>query len=310
MVATYDGEEMRLYRDANLVASENTTIDPLDVSENASIGANKPKDDEYWDGKIDDIRIYKQGFTQSDVDELYSLTTPSGTEMTENKVPSQSNNGVSYYPLNSDVNDKWSGYNGTDNAGSFIKGAYQQAKSFNQNNNDLIRVSHDSNLDPGIGDFSVSTWVRIPVNYSPSNHRIVIQKAFKEHFHQSDGVGWGISVERNGNIYFRVDYNDGNGGITSSSAGEKYIADNLYHHVVAVRENDTIKFYVDGSKIDETTLDTSNTDISTTADMTFGATEAKTRFITADIDETRIYDDSLSPTEITRLFNKNSYLIE
>lgn len=67
---TYDGSNMRLYRDGNLVAT--TALASATFSSTVvTIGSRGA--DRYWNGAIDDIAIYSRALTANEAKEIYNL---------------------------------------------------------------------------------------------------------------------------------------------------------------------------------------------------------------------------------------------
>jgi len=67
VVATYDGAEMRIYKDGDLIASQaKTGIVASDVSVPVAIG-NQPAGGDPFDGLIDDVRLYNVALSEADV---------------------------------------------------------------------------------------------------------------------------------------------------------------------------------------------------------------------------------------------------
>ncbi|MEQ9299327.1 MAG: LamG-like jellyroll fold domain-containing protein, partial [Cyclobacteriaceae bacterium] len=69
---TYSANTISFYENGVFLGSLPGQINPPVVSEPLEIGANKPGDVEYFDGSIDDIRIYDRALPQSEIVELYA----------------------------------------------------------------------------------------------------------------------------------------------------------------------------------------------------------------------------------------------
>ena len=76
--AWYDGSQMRLYQDGLLVGTlaKNGMID-TNATAPVNIGRN-PVGGKYFDGSLDDVRIYNRALDQSEIDELAAGLTPGG----------------------------------------------------------------------------------------------------------------------------------------------------------------------------------------------------------------------------------------
>ncbi|HQG47828.1 MAG TPA: LamG domain-containing protein, partial [Sedimentisphaerales bacterium] len=70
VAAAFDGKRMSLYVDGTLDASQEAwgTINVNDAP--VQIGANAERPDRFWNGLIDDLRIYNYGLPEAQIKEL------------------------------------------------------------------------------------------------------------------------------------------------------------------------------------------------------------------------------------------------
>jgi hypothetical protein len=79
IVGTYDGQVWHLYRNGEEVATEASTIGAIPVQSNWAIGARAPgvgpcvpvPAERFFNGSIDDVRIYRRALSAAEVEELY-----------------------------------------------------------------------------------------------------------------------------------------------------------------------------------------------------------------------------------------------
>ena len=71
LVAVVDGTNVKLYINGILDNTENLSINLINNTEDMYIGVDMPASDEYWNGSIDDIRIYNDPLTNSEILDLY-----------------------------------------------------------------------------------------------------------------------------------------------------------------------------------------------------------------------------------------------
>lgn len=161
---------------------------------------------------------------------------------------------------------------------------------------DVVEVPDSDKLDIQDGNLTASAWVKIPSGYSPSNHRIIVEKAVDEHFHTSDGPGWGISIDTSGQVY---------GGVTDAAGSSKWetskltdIRDGKWHHVTLVIDNgDSVTVYLDGEEEDTVSLPTVN--FNPSVPLGIGASaNSNTRHINAEIDDVRVYPYALTQDQV------------
>ena len=75
LIGVYDGTAWRLYRDGTLVAGSTSTVGALQVAENWTIGSSAVSN-RYFDGSIDEVRIYNAALSAAQVATLYNTYFP------------------------------------------------------------------------------------------------------------------------------------------------------------------------------------------------------------------------------------------
>ena len=78
VAGVYDGTQKHLYMDGNLDVSENSTGNINNSSYNVNIGENAEATGRYWDGLIDDVRVYNRVLTQEEIQQIM-IGIPPGT---------------------------------------------------------------------------------------------------------------------------------------------------------------------------------------------------------------------------------------
>ena len=78
-VVTYDGKTLKIYVNDTLLNSIDTTINLLKSTHDLTIGTQEIGLTDFFEGKIDDIRLYNRALTICDIDSLYHLTSDSAT---------------------------------------------------------------------------------------------------------------------------------------------------------------------------------------------------------------------------------------
>ncbi len=149
-VFTADSNGNKLYVDGNEItvnydtgSSSSTIVMPSDLNQ-FNIGGNQDSGGNqwYWDGEIDDVRIYSDVLTSQEVGYIYNNTTAS--------IPTD--NLTAYYKLNGDARDEQQLYDGTATNvtyaynGTATNVTYQDATNFSP---DLVWVKR---RDSGIGN--------------------------------------------------------------------------------------------------------------------------------------------------------------
>jgi len=125
---------------------------------------------------------------------------------------------------------------------TFVPGHTNNCLSFD-GSDDYVGVSDKDNLDFGASQsFSISAWVKTSdAAYSPIFNKMVwVDESGYGNYYE----GYAFSVLQ-GKLFFGL---EGENNISKSVTGTTVVADNQWHHVLAVRDtvSDTISVYVDG----------------------------------------------------------------
>lgn len=90
-----------------------------------------------------------------------------------------------------------------------------------------------------------------------------------------------------------------NGWDYANSTNSNYLNDNIWHHVISVRKNDTTSLYIDG--VLQNNILTTLVPNFNTSSIIIGATNGTGQFFKGVIDEIGIWNRALTPLEITKL---------
>ena len=137
IVGTYDQESgaMNIYVDGTLVDSKTYKFTQMTTVRNFSIGYG---DSGYFDGVIDEVRIYDRALTAEEVKELYG---------------EDDNSLLAYYPFNGNANDEsGNGNNGVVSGATLVDdrlGNTDSAYYFN-GTSDYISIAASSSLVKGV----------------------------------------------------------------------------------------------------------------------------------------------------------------
>lgn len=252
---------------------------------------------EYFDGTIDEARVYSRALSRDEVADLYRLTAPTGTDTSLK----------GYWPFNGQDVIGTTAYDrsGTGSNGTLTNGPIRaigkvgQGLSFD-GSNDYIGLGNPTNLQL-TGSMTVSTWAKIQGTPDASDY-IAISK--------SDGgntdYGWMFAAGTvdNGPLqsYFEV-------AINASSVAQRYLATtlstNTWYHIVGVYDASaqTINIYLNGTLNNGTlngTVPASQRNATTGARI--GARPNGAGVLNGTLDELRVYNRALSASEINGLY--------
>ncbi len=149
----------------------------------------------------------------------------------------------------------------------------------------------DGSLDFGTGNFSISAWVK---QSDLGTFGGVFSKTSV-----TNGLGYGLLIEDENRFCFRTGIAGWDKTAVTSNTS---ISTDTWYHVVGVREDTTLKIYVNGSLDNSTTgtlRDVDNT-VSAVIGRFYGDFDG--HYHNGIIDDVRIYDRALSPEEIQQLY--------
>ncbi len=305
-VTTYDKttKDLKYYLNGDLISTiqidfniSNTTRDLFIGMQNCGSGAEW-----YWNGKIDDIRIYNRDLSNTEVQQLYQEKAPPVTLQTGL---------IAYYPFNGNANDEsGNGNNGnvfgvTNTTDRF--GNTNSAYDFNGTSN-YIDVPDANSLDLTT-EATLSVWVyETDINLNPSQDALngrIIEKGFA-------GIDNGylldaVTSPSIGNTNYcsltgtKVRFIGGGGAMGNSCYSLK-----AWHHIVGISDNGLIKIYIDG-QLDYSSPSNSGkiiptNDLPLRIGYTQGGFGCGCEYFKGKIDDIRIYNRALSPTEVQQLY--------
>jgi hypothetical protein len=271
IAGTYDGSTLKIYFNGTLYNAK-SAVGKKNLCNTLNIGrkpANYWTPTEYFNGVIDEIRIYNRALS---ADEIQSLADP-GSISTP----------VAYYPFNGNANDE----SGNGNNGTMIGSPTLTADRFGNTNSAYFFDGVDDHLEiksPSINDLtpenlSISLWFK-----SGINRGAIIDK-------YSPGEGYALSMFGTGgnkSIYWQV---SGYGRVIL------FIATNTWTHVVVASD----KLYVNGVYAGKIGFLDGYVYKEPDTNLRFG-----TYLFNGSIDDIRIYDYVLPLHEIQALYNDTS----
>lgn len=231
LVAIATPSNAYLYLNGNLVAEKGSPFIYTGLGD-VAIGKQSEWNDEFVNGKIDDIRIYHRVLS---IDEIYDLFHEGGwVDVLPGEYFSDSNTALLMHMnelSGSDVADAISNANnGTATGTTIVDGKVGKARKF-QGTPEVIITNYNANF--GTGPFTVELWVNLE-NFE-TDHQNLIGNRYPQ-----NGNTWWMGVFADGSINF-----DGGSGQTISNPGD--VSTGKWIHIAAVRnESSDLKIYRDG----------------------------------------------------------------
>lgn len=242
----------------------------------------------YFDGKLDEARIYNRTLSADEVAELYRLTTPTGVDT-----------GLKgYWSFNGKDMSGTTAYDrsGAGNTGTLTNGPtvtpgkIGQALEFDGSNDRVAIASSGAALNL-TSALTYSAWI-YPQTFGGGSLGRIIDK----------NVGnSGVFLVDNSNITSGLGFGYNGGGLVSSNSNA--ITLNKWQHVVVTYNSGTVAFYVDGTlNIGGLSAGglASDTGAFAIGERSNGAAD---RGFDGYIDEVRVYNRALTAGEISALYN-------
>ena len=252
----------------------------------------------YWNGVIDDIRVYNQALDSATIQSLYHEGGWNG----------KPNAGIvlaglmAWYPFNGTTSDSsGNGNNGTNNGATLTTDRFGHPGSalrFNGVNNDITFNSVPINA---IDNFSISMWINadtLPQTCS------MVQIGNDDGANPSISNGYGIGISDGS-----ISYSSGSvlscilsGTNVVYNSGYSYTNSHGWHHIILVRSGGVSSFYVDGVKTANT-----STSIPKVPTQFFIGSQNGLRFFKGSLDDIRIYNRVLSSAEMDSLYHEGGW---
>ena len=275
---TYDGGMLRIYMDGTETASYGVTGDMIASTLDVAIGNLNATDDRYWNGLLDDVRIYDYMLTGTEIADLAVM--PATTPLAHWKLDETS--GVIAV-------DSVGGHDGTLNSSPvWSVGQLDGALNFD-GIDDAIRVPHADTLSL-TDTMTFIAWVNAS-SYGGSYQTIVAKDA--------SGTG--------SNYYFGAWQQELVFGFFSGGFFREVLTSGLnlqtatWYQLAASFDNatDEVRLYVDGAQVHSGTLAYSPTVV--TADLSIGRSPDG-EYWPGLLDDVRLYDSVLPAGEIADLY--------
>jgi hypothetical protein len=293
IVVSFNSGTYEVYLDSNSLGTATTSNTVFNSGANFYIGDDNSAS--YFDGSIDQVRIFDKAISAEDVATLYAETTSTAS----NTNPFSEGAGVALYTMDYDASEASGYYDGTPTNVEFgVGGKINYGARFNGSSS---YIDLGTSLLNSRSAFSVSTWV----NFDNLNTQNFI-------FYTSEsGTGGNVGFYDfgNGSIYFQSDAStSANRGYISNSG--IYTTDEWVHIVMvfdgsATGNSNRLKAYIQGT---ERTLTYDGTIPSSTGTSTANSWiggRSSTKF-SGDIDQVRVFSKALSPDEVATLWNSGS----
>jgi len=302
LTGVFNGTEAILYLDGNVIHSYSADYPFNNDAQSNRLGlGNNPKNQSssrYFNGLIDDARIYNHALTNTQITRLYNATRPSPINtsrtdrLTSGLVGFWSMNGQDVDLSDSTAEVKDVSGNGNDgdakNGASPAIGKLGQGFGFDGEDGTYIDLNTPifSTTD-GSQPYTATAWIKT----SQQRNGIITQYLGGD----ADRFIFGLNPTGSGDKAGKLEYWVGSNQALSTSR----IDDNQWHHVAFTKDSSgSIQLYVDGHAdgAGANTQDFSDTNTFIGAWRSYGGN------MNGSIDNVRIYDRALSKQEVKQLY--------
>ncbi len=304
LTVTYDGKRIKIYRDNELLNQLNYTDGITFNNDELYIGVDHSLS-YFFEGYVDDLRIYTAALTYDQVDELYQNGLTANKEFLE---PTKQL--VAYYAFDDNLKDSALFKNDAEKIAvggttKYIVGKNGKAITMSKGNYILVPAGDQLNFDT---EFTVSFWLKLdkdgeyPVLYrqNPSDANDDENLATYQVYVSS----WGDAENTRLGLYTNVydpDYWIMSGGQTLSSDffySEDKVKGTSWFHYTYTYQDGQMKSYLNGILRDKTEASDLINIYNAAGDLLIGYDGST--FINGAIDELKIYNKCLSATDVEK----------
>ena len=271
VAVTYDGSHIRFYingeLDSNVVRTDltfATNDQPL------VIGADLPGNDQYFDGQIDDVKVYNRALSASEIVGSPEPAVTTSNNNNSSNLPSapSNNNGSAGLVLNPDIADNFE-FNGT-------------STKIEIPDSDALDITSELTLSARINADSFRNWDGI------------IAKGVED-------SPYALQVWSDGSLFFQANRGNLNGAVGGGYGGWRSntkLDTNEWNDVAVTYDGTDIRFYINGqldSNVVRTdlTFGTNNEPLVIGADLPGGD-----QYFDGQIDDVKVHNRALSASEI------------
>jgi hypothetical protein len=293
VVGSYNGTNATLYIDSTGHTPVSATAS-LSVNIAFGIGYRNTVSPSgtYYDGDIDQVRIFSKGLNQTEVDTLYNSgdgETACVYTATANTADFPSGaTAVAHYPLDNSSEDNKGTNDGTDTNIEYRFGRYGQAAVFNGSNS---KITLPSGFLDSAQTLSFSVWVN-PTSFV--NYTGILDKYI------GSTSGWTLDVPSSTGKLPRIVIHTSGGGVNATATTALDFGN--WTHIVGTISTSAVKIYINGTLENTSVLSTSL--VTNTTPLVVGGDGVSTFAFDGSIDQVRIYSSALTSSQVTELYNE------
>ena len=309
VAAVYDStsSSIKLYINGSEVSYTTQTYNAMQYHSNCAVnigaltygGGAGTNDQQWFNGHIDELRVYDDALTATEIGYIANNTTasiPTGNLAALYSFEGNANDSTSY-PINGTASNIVYDYDGTANNITYSTGKFGKAAVFNGSSTG-IEIPGLSTMFGQKTSYTVSAWFKAPS--SATGNRAI----FDDYNYANSNLGLYLY---DGVMNFFARYNNSNtSGIYS---GTVTYNDNNWHHVVATSDQTTGKLYIDGELISSGAMPSPSYSGGSPV-VSIGKQQhpgsSTYSWFDGSIDQYRIFDHAITPAQVTALYNETA----
>jgi hypothetical protein len=292
---TVNSSNIIFYINGGTAESSSNTVSSFTSTEPTDIGRRGSYSDQYFNGSIDQVRIFNKALSPAEISKLYGNGAGeiacTYTSTTDNIAYPIAN--TAYYKLDNTAEDETGNYDGAATNVNYTFGRFGQAAVFNGSSSTIELSGGDMGLTFGSSaSYSISLWFQYTTSISTWTRMF-----------NTCGVGGSqanqiaVSIYQSKiAIYRRID--------TSTSVTYQFssvLESYKWYNAVFTVNGTTVKLYLNG--VEDTLSAGSSTSISSVSNIIFGS-HGYSPYFNGLIDQIRIFSTALTSAQISQLYNE------
>ncbi len=292
----------KVYVNGSLETTHSTTITPaLVASPTLTIGNVYRSDTSAYQtnsfkGKLDQFRFFHKILSASEVTTLYQESattvtslTPLGNETEDTLQVLGDSSCIAHYKFENDETDASGTSHGTGTSIQYAAGRFGQAANFNATNSVITGTAQNVG-----SSFSISAWI-YPASYGEHNY-------FNLWVDSSNLFQIGLSDSTNEKL--KIAAKSSNTWDVYTTTASPIASINQWYHIVVNRSSSDLKIYVNGTFLES--ADNFYSKTYNTFNIGSGKSTSNNSFFDGKIDQLRVFNKTLSASEVTTLYEENS----
>ena len=299
---------IKVYLDGNtttpILSQTASAANVWPFTEMAAIGCQRLSsgDIRYFNGNIDQVRIFNKALSASEITTLYNETASTINTLqilgdtscvATYTFEGNANDLDTSTPKNGTASNVTYDYNGTESSITYVTGKFGKAASYDGTSSEIRASSFTS-----LSQVGISMWVNMPDISQQAG--LIARYGTNREF---------AIYMYSGNLTASIYYNGNNGNATTITTST-YMSNNTWHHIAYTANGSTApKLYIDGSEVGTP----QHTDAAKCAyytsseplDIGHFANNSSYNY-EGKIDQVRIFSKELSPGEVNSLYNETT----